>query len=53
MEELNVTVKQGKLRGKTATDFSGKTYYSFQGIPYAKAPLGNLRFKVPYICVTM
>lgn len=46
MAEVTVTVEQGKLKGKTGTDFSGNLYYSFQGIPFAKPPLGKLRFKV-------
>lgn len=46
MEEPIVTVEQGKLRGKTGMDYDGRNYYSFQGIPYAKPPLGKLRFKV-------
>lgn len=36
----------GKVRGKLVTSHLGDDYYSFQGIPYAKAPVGNLRFKV-------
>lgn len=46
MEEPVVTTKQGRLKGKTGTDYVGQTYYSFQGIPYAKPPVGPLRFKV-------
>lgn len=46
MADAVVTVEQGKLQGKTGTDYEGKTYYSFQGIPYAQAPIGKLRFKV-------
>lgn len=46
MGEPIVTVVQGKLKGKTAVDHRGGQYYSFQGIPYAKAPVGTLRFKV-------
>ncbi|XP_031339582.1 esterase B1-like [Photinus pyralis] len=40
-------VQQGYLRGKLCEDFYGGTYLSFQGIPYAKPPIGNLRFKAP------
>lgn len=46
MAELVVAVEQGKLQGKICTDCNGKSYCSFQGIPFAKPPLGNLRFKV-------
>ncbi|KAL0809376.1 hypothetical protein ABMA28_011574 [Loxostege sticticalis] len=42
-----VTVEQGQLQGKVAGSPSGKAFYSFQGIPYAKPPLGSLRFKAP------
>jgi hypothetical protein len=41
-----VFVAQGWLRGKAVTTESGETYYSFQGIPYAKPPVGPLRFQV-------
>ncbi|XP_072948633.1 esterase E4-like [Epargyreus clarus] len=42
-----VRVEQGELQGRLANSPSGKAYYSFQGIPYAKPPLGSLRFKAP------
>ncbi|KAJ9599104.1 hypothetical protein L9F63_010372, partial [Diploptera punctata] len=45
--DSNVSVVQGKLRGREATTKSGATYYSFQGIPYAKPPTGPLRFRAP------
>lgn len=48
MNEPLVTVAQGELRGKTGVDYEGGTFYSFQGIPYARAPIGELRFKVEY-----
>jgi hypothetical protein len=41
-----VTTKQGKLRGKKVMTANGVAYFSFQGIPYAKPPIGALRFKV-------
>lgn len=40
------TVEEGQLQGKLAHSPSGKAFYSFQGIPYAKPPIGSLRFKV-------
>ncbi|KAL4711245.1 hypothetical protein ACJJTC_019086, partial [Scirpophaga incertulas] len=42
-----VSVAQGQLQGRVVTSPTGKAYYSFQGIPYAKPPLGSLRFKAP------
>lgn len=46
MSEIIVTVEQGPLRGKVVKHIKSGEYYSFQGIPYAKPPLGHLRFKV-------
>lgn len=46
MSEPFVTIDQGTLRGTTCTDYDGNVFYCFQGIPYAKPPLGDLRFKV-------
>ncbi|CAH4036318.1 unnamed protein product [Pieris brassicae] len=43
----HVTVHQGKMRGKVCSTPCGKQYYSFEGIPYAKPPLGPLRFRDP------
>ncbi|XP_049801831.1 esterase E4-like isoform X2 [Schistocerca nitens] len=47
MSSVTATVREGALRGKVTTTHTGKTYYSFQGIPYAKPPVGPLRFKPP------
>ncbi|KAJ8924063.1 hypothetical protein NQ315_006840 [Exocentrus adspersus] len=47
MNNILVTVQEGILRGRLLTDISGNLFYGFQGIPYAKPPLGKLRFKAP------
>nr|BAE94685.1 juvenile hormone esterase [Psacothea hilaris] len=46
-EDPIVETKYGIVEGKTAYSISGRPFYSFQGIPYAKPPLDNLRFKAP------
>ncbi|KAF5273126.1 hypothetical protein FQA39_LY07616 [Lamprigera yunnana] len=47
MQKPIVTIKDGILQGKIETDCNGNKYYSFQGIPYGKPPIGELRFKAP------
>uniref|UniRef100_A0A1Y1LQM7 Carboxylesterase type B domain-containing protein n=1 Tax=Photinus pyralis TaxID=7054 RepID=A0A1Y1LQM7_PHOPY len=47
MDQILVSVKQGHLRGKECKDYYGRKYYSFQGIPYARPPVNELRFKAP------
>ncbi|CAH0550116.1 unnamed protein product [Brassicogethes aeneus] len=47
MTDLIVTLEQGKIRGKRSTDYREGTYTSYLGIPYAKSPVGDLRFKAP------
>lgn len=42
-----VDTDNGRIRGiKSTTLLNGDPYYAFKGIPYAKPPTGNLRFKV-------
>lgn len=46
-ESPTVKTKSGELLGKISTTLLDKRkFYSFQGIPYAKAPIGQLRFRV-------
>lgn len=41
-----VTITQGKLKGNEAVTVNGLKYFEFLNIPYAKPPVGDLRFKV-------
>ncbi|XP_014292971.1 juvenile hormone esterase [Halyomorpha halys] len=42
-----VQTAQGKLRGFKATSRSGRPFLSFASIPFAKPPVGPLRFQPP------
>ncbi|XP_056638295.1 juvenile hormone esterase-like [Diorhabda sublineata] len=42
-----VTTPLGKIKGTLITSRLGKTIFSFRGIRYAKAPIGDLRFQPP------
>ncbi|XP_063837741.1 esterase SG1-like [Ostrinia nubilalis] len=47
-QTFQVKLKQGKIIGKRSeTVFDGRSYYVFYGVPYAKPPVGKLRFKDP------
>ncbi|CAG7838019.1 unnamed protein product [Allacma fusca] len=47
-QETFVTIKNGTMRGKLAeTANGGGKMYVYTGIPYGKAPMGELRFKNP------
>jgi hypothetical protein len=46
-EETYVTIKNGTIVGTSYADVvNNKTIYAYLGIPYAKPPVGQLRFKV-------
>lgn len=42
-----VTTHSGGVKGSILESRLGKLFYAFRGIPYAKPPLGKLRFKAP------
>ncbi|XP_053609853.2 carboxylic ester hydrolase [Plodia interpunctella] len=42
-----VRVSQGILRGAWKVSTNGRTYASFQGVPYARPPVGKHRFREP------
>jgi hypothetical protein len=41
-----VQIEQGTVRGLQAVSVRDKEFLAFLGIPYAKPPVGELRFKV-------
>ncbi|XP_034238084.1 juvenile hormone esterase-like [Thrips palmi] len=43
-----VQVREGSLRGLRDVSKSGITFLSFLGVPYAKPPIGERRFKGPH-----
>lgn len=46
-DELRITLPNGnKLVGRALRSHDGRTIKAFMGIPYAKPPIGDLRFKV-------
>ena len=44
-QSIDVDTPSAKIKGRIVTQ-NGKSYSIFQGIPFAKPPIGNLRFKV-------
>ncbi|KAK5641623.1 hypothetical protein RI129_010170 [Pyrocoelia pectoralis] len=46
-ENLQVRTPLGDIRGSIIQSALGKSIFSFRGIRYAKAPVGELRFKPP------
>ncbi|XP_025830931.1 venom carboxylesterase-6-like [Agrilus planipennis] len=44
---VKVTVKQGEIEGKLWKSKQGRTFSAFLSIPYAEAPVGDLRFRPP------
>merc|ERR1712001_590985 len=46
-EDVTVNLSKGKLRGARLDYDFGQYYYAFKGIPYARPPVKELRFKPP------
>ncbi|XP_031354163.1 esterase E4-like isoform X2 [Photinus pyralis] len=43
----HVTTQHGTIKGLADKTYKGETFYSFKGIRYVEAPVGDLRFKAP------
>jgi carboxylesterase type B len=41
-----VTTSLGKIRGYIKTSHDGRKFSAFEGIPFAKPPIGSRRFEV-------
>ncbi|XP_024893444.1 esterase E4-like isoform X2 [Temnothorax curvispinosus] len=44
-KKVDVHIHEGRLIGTVEEDGYGGRYFAFRGIPYAKPPIGELRFK--------
>ncbi|VEN60258.1 unnamed protein product [Callosobruchus maculatus] len=42
-----VTIPQGTLQGSYKSSYNRRTFSAFEGIPFAKPPVGDLRFSPP------
>lgn len=48
-EEIVVKTKSGLVKGFKITSDFDYSYFNFIGIPYAKPPIGELRFMVCFV----
>ena len=46
MDNPEVQTSSGRLKGEILKHVEELPFYSFKGIPYAKPPIGYLKFKV-------
>ncbi|KAK9720297.1 Carboxylesterase family [Popillia japonica] len=46
-DNLLVSLEDGSVRGRHKTSYNGRQFTAFEGIPFAKPPIGELRFEDP------
>ncbi|XP_077288427.1 venom carboxylesterase-6-like [Arctopsyche grandis] len=46
-DDVRLEIDQGKLAGHWKKSLNGRKYAAFEGIPFAKPPVGDRRFKEP------
>lgn len=46
LENPETITKYGRVIGTREQSMKGRIFHAYRGIPYAKPPIGNLRFKV-------
>jgi hypothetical protein len=44
--DLLIRTQEGWVSGSIMETYSGRRFYAYRSIPYAEAPIGELRFKV-------
>lgn len=49
LADVIVSLPNGKIAGYEKKTPAGIVFNAFQGIPFGKKPVGNLRFQVKYI----
>lgn len=47
--KVELKTSKGVIKGNILNSRDGRPYYSYTGIPYAKPPVGELRFKVYFM----
>lgn len=45
-QDSELQIEDGKIKGTTMKTRFGQNFLAFRGIPYAEAPIGDLRFQV-------
>lgn len=50
-EHPEVNTPLGKVRGYYRTSDGGRNISAFEGVPFAKPPIGELRFEVSLYCI--